>query len=992
MKYTVRFSLVMAFATVAMVSPSVADTVNWTGGGDGHTFADLGNWDGDINDGDSLVIENGAVGTTLDLTNDLGSAESPFKVHSVTARGMGTVHISGNPIEPSCASWETNIVAECSLVTDFDIKFPAHASLTRVYMWANTNATWRCNGAISGTGQTALRFATSYSGRFDIYGDVSFPNGSINTALPNGKTSVGNGWEGYTYFYGKCSTAGFNTDSYLSYMRSTVYFSNEGNDLRTLSLLCRDNYCAKANVLSATTVVKSWYPPTTDGNLYLQGYDQTIDHLAIGNNSYIANESSAGHKISGSGSTLTIACSVDNTTNDFSFADSVNAVWAPLGNYTCTFRGRKHTTSGRIAVKRGTMAFLGATEFTKLSEIEIAAGAKFSLAEVSTASPLPAIKTIWLENGTTSILTLPENRSVANVVVFVDGVPLDAGTYTGAGGTAENVVDWIEGKGVVTVVAPTERYFTGVNSSRWADAGNWSDDKLPTNDVETVVTAQNVTVPSDDDVLYNLNAFPSAANATTPTFTVRNGGKVTVSGGSLVITNITGKARIGGDDASSVTSRLEVTSGTLGLYATRHDSFAIGNGGIFSMTGGNATYYYPHGSGNTYEWMFRMLDGVLDLSGDAEFEISGGGSYSPVFGTGVADVRGDAALRLKGSGTGGRGFWTPATANGTLTVNFSGNAVLLSTQNETYIGGRGAVVTGAKTVVNAAGNSTLSFGSSLDIGGSGMGSSGELNIADNAVVSNSTNYGIFVGKNGTAANPATGKIKMTGGVLKINANNNANRTYGCLNFGCDSATEFTNFYNRGSLEMSGGAVTNKYGFKYHKLVVGSGNSYGEILQSDGIFCQGTGDANIGWYGGTGLYRFTGGSADFSNCDFIVGADGGKGTLEIGAGTGTFASKNLNLAGSDATLKFKIGADGTLATLGVTGTFTIASGAKLVVDASECADVMSITLMTFGIRDGEFAKESIEVVPPSDRMICTVQQLTGKICFTIRKPGLVLVVK
>ena len=151
--------------------------------------------------GDSLVIENATADTTLYLTNDLGSAESPFKVHSVTARGMGTVHISGNPIEPSCASWETNIVAECSLVTDFDIKFPAHASLTRVYMWANTNATWRCNGAISGTGQTALRFATSYSGRFDIYGDVSFLRNSdvdfytIQTFFWDEQTYNYSGWE-----------------------------------------------------------------------------------------------------------------------------------------------------------------------------------------------------------------------------------------------------------------------------------------------------------------------------------------------------------------------------------------------------------------------------------------------------------------------------------------------------------------------------------------------------------------------------------------------------------------------------------------------------------------------------------------------------------------------------------------------------------------------------------------------------------------------------
>ena len=826
-------------------------------------------------------------------------------------------------------------------------------------MWANTNATWRCNGAISGTGQTALRFATSYSGRFDIYGDVSFPNGSVNTALPTGRTSVGNGWEGYTYFYGKCSSAGFNTDSYLNYMRSTVYFSNEGNDLRTLSLLCRDNYCANANVLSATTVVKSWYPPTSSGNLYLQGYDQTIDHLAIGNTSYIANESSAGHNISGSGSTLTIACSVDNTTNDFSFVDSVNAVWAPLGDYTCTFRGRKHTTSGRIAVKRGTMAFLGATEFTKLSEIEIAAGSKFSLAETTTASPLPSINTIWLENGTTSILTLPENSSVANVVVFVDGVPLAAGTYTGAGGTADHVVDWIDGTGVVTVVTPTERYFTGANSSRWADAGNWSKGSLPANDVETVVTYPGVTVPSGDDVVYNLASFPNAANVTTPTFTVRRGGGVTVSGGSLVITNITGKARIGGDD-TSVTSRIDVTSGFLGLYATRNDSFAIGKGGVFSMTGGRAEYYYPHGINNNPEWMFRMIDGGgLDLSGDAEFDILMSGNPAPVFGTGVVDVRENALLKLRRVGASAYARWTPAAANETLTINLSGNAALDATScDRSIIAG---LYEGAETVVNASGNSVLSGPPLIYVGYAKAGASGELDISGNAVVSNLSSYGIHVARDGTAANPANGRIKMTGGLLNVRANQNAAVFSGSLVFGYDSATEFTNFYNRGSLEMSGGAVTNNTHASASRLVVGSGNSYGEVLQSGGIFSQGSAVARIGWYGGTGLYRFAGGMADFSQCDFIVGADDGKGTLEIGSGSGTFASKNLNLAGSDATLKFKLGADGSLATLNVTGTFTVESGAKLVVDATEYTGKEPVTLMTFASKTGAFAEADISVI-------------------------------
>ena len=142
----------------------------------------------------------------------------------------------------------------------------------------------------------------------------------------------------------------------------------------------------------------------------------------------------------------------------------------------------------------------------------------------------------------------------------------------------------------------------------------------------------------------------------------------------------------------------------------------------------------------------------------------------------------------------------------------------------------------------------------------------------------------------------------------------------------------------------------------------------------------------------GLYRFTGGTADFSKGSLNIGSDGGKGTLEVGAGTGTFTAKSMNLAGAGATLKFKLGADGSLATLGVTGALTIGSGAKLEVDASECTDGANVTLMTFGSRTGEFASGDIEVLSASERMICNVQQLDNKIRFVMKKLGFMVIVR
>ena len=228
---------------------------------------------------------------------------------------------------------------------------------------------------------------------------------------------------------------------------------------------------------------------------------------------------------------------------------------------------------------------------------------------------------------------------------------------------------------------------------------------------------------------------------------------------------------------------------------------------------------------------------------------------------------------------------------------------------------------------------------------------------------------------------------MSGGTLQTKAANSGDAR-GLL-VGYDSGTSFTDFYNYGTLDLSDGTVNNTGANCW--LVVGRGNSYGEVLQGGGTFNQGSKAARIGWYGGTGLYRFTGGTADFSKCDFIVGADGGKGTVEIGAGSGTFTAKNLNLAGSDATLKFKVGSDGSLATLKVTGTFTVASGAKLVVDVSECMGEEPVDLMTFAGKDGDFAAENVELIAANPSKL-SIKQSATCLCLAPKKSGFVLFVR
>lgn len=457
-----QYKNVIIALVVLTMSAHGAERV-WTGYGDGHTFADSRNWDGAVASEDSLVIENPMADTTLYLTNDLGSADSPFKLFSITAQGEGSIRISGNPIEPTCPSDGTNIVAKCALETDFDIKIPNKTTYTPIQIYLADYTTLTLNGTITAPGSgTRLRLLTN-RGTFVVNGDISIPNGTVNCRGCLGTTNMSGTDEARWYFNGKVTASSFDANtSYLVY--GEAHFSHTDNEFG-IFYLCNDKvYLDVAGALSSSTRISPGASSSKNiGTLYLQRFDQTIDRLVKSNST--AGKSDAGHNISGVGSTFTMACSENNTTNDFRFIDSVNAVWAPLGDYTCSFMERTHTTSGRISVKRGTMAFLGATEFQNLSVIEIAAGAKFSLAETTTATPLPKLAALAIEDGSSSVIALREGCSVT-ACVTVGGSPLAVGTYTGAGGTADHVVDWIEGRGVVNVIT-MDRF---VASKEWVAA------------------------------------------------------------------------------------------------------------------------------------------------------------------------------------------------------------------------------------------------------------------------------------------------------------------------------------------------------------------------------------------------------------------------------------------------------------------------------------------------------------------------------------------
>lgn len=973
--------VVVQLATViAMAFSASAADRTWTGGGDGATWGDPDNWGGTApTAGDSVVISNAVSGTTLSLVNDLGSAESPLLLDNITLGGEGSIRLSGNPVSPSTAHTGTFLSTDCGgdgAITDFDILFPNHATATRVFLKSENLSWWTHNGRISAGGDTSIYLnvpsnnTAEHGQRF--YGDISVPNGSVD--------AVGGVNNARFHFYGRLSVKDFNGNNRSGTSnRGIVAFYNSSNEFVSVGVT---QGSISVNAIDALGVGAELVGGYATGSYFdIGSYDQTVGKMS---SSATAGFSNSGHYITGTGGTLTIKAE-ESFSCDFRYRGSVNVVWAPVGDFTYTGTERTHDTSGKITVKRGTMAFGGQTKFSNLAKIEIASGATFSLATATAANPLPSLSELWIGSGTTSKIALPSGCLVSGVKVFVGGVPLAGGeTYTGEGGTADHVVPWIDGTGVITAAAVSDRYWSGAADSSWGNTSNWTTEDLPPNGLATYVCTPDAgpVVSGADDYTFNLSGF--ANNDTTPAFMLDHGAVLSVSGGSLSITNMCGKVRIGGDD-SSVTSRVEVSGGSLAMHASRQGSFAIDKGGLLRLTGGE-TSFETAVSGNAYQWLFRMLGGAVEMSNDAHAVITSSGNPRGLFGTGEVRVGGNARLDLSGNG---RSYWTPAEEGMSLLVDIYGNAAVTNGGGLAWISG---YYDRTRTSVSVRENATLALPSSyVGRGVTSVSSHGELSVSGSATVTVG-GEGLFVANNGSSGNPSSGRVAVSGGVLQISASSAATapEVHGLAVGYNPYSGGFTNIDNEGVFELSGGTVKNTN--NRDSFVVGEGNAKGEFVQTGGTFTQGSKDSYVGWHGGIGWYAFSGdGTADFSSCTIYIGANGGKGTLEIGAGSGTFTSKNLNFAGSDATLKFKLGTDGSLAALNVTGTFTVASGAKLVVDATEYAGSESVTLMTFAANSGTFAAEDIEIVAAKPSKFNVVQN-SGSIRFTVPQRGFMLMVK
>ena len=903
----------------------------------------------------------------------------------------------------------------------------------------------------SGELTVVLNAGTCLAGsqRSSFNGDILIPDGDIygltaSAASYNGVEYVFRGRVvAKSVNYG---ARGTNTGAFRGIMR---FYSDE-NDIGDLYLVSKQAYAYSATAFGPNVTIHRGGNTESNSKIYLPngvrttiaGFGQNDQWTAAvtgANGNLISTESEG---VTAALTTLTAHGAGDDT-NDFILNGRLSFVWDPTDASTVDFRSsRASTMQGTITVRSGTMrtSAAGAT-FRSVPEISVAEGAVFGM-DGGATSALTGVGKIVLADGATFRLGANEvtpfaaNKAVFHlfgdakidlacavttpVSVFVDGVPVAANTYTTAG--------WLSGTGSIVVADPVDHFWTGAADSDWNKAGNWVNgvpqfaDGKPAHvakpgtvavsvsadaptvkhlDVENrdgrttlnvaaalVVSNGTLTVGKDAEIAvgaggaFKYDVARYANDTTTPTLTLRENGRITVNGGVFDLVNGEGNLSIGGGNPA-VTSTLSVVSGTCNIgvrIGDRAAAFRLNRGGRIEMTGGTLNYTCPYeGGGWNIMNGFNMYGGIIDLSGTALMELKHVAAHA--FGSGTVRIHGNDGATLKSALTlkSGRRFG-PLGAGESLEIDVSDGGLLeLSGDSATSING----VAGSWTRLTVRDSGAANMGNSVWVG-NGAGTTGEIVLRDNATCSDKY-YTFTFGRGGSADGVATGVLMMSGGTLTVRSSEDADYpTLRGLVFGDGASSTATGeIWNRGLGYISGGIVN-----VARRLCVGDGNAYGLVEQSGGTMNMGNKPATIGDHCGTGVYRMTGGTFNGGTGTVSIGLNGGKGTLEFGAGNGSFAAANLNLSGSNSMLKFVLGADGSVIRPNVTSMLTIGTGAKLVVDSTAYRGA-AVTLMTFGAASGSFAAADISLVgAPNGKLT----QSGSSLRFIPEPHGLVLIVR
>ncbi|MBR2982442.1 MAG: hypothetical protein IKC80_04340 [Kiritimatiellae bacterium] len=812
----------------------------------------------------------------------------------------------------------------------------------------------------------------------ECYGRIEV-NGNCLLYIGNGKTLK---------LYGPLRVEGTirgNTNS--TYQHGSLRLCSTGNYFKTAKIWYNNVYFDVPDAVEPEFVI-DWGDTNNENNkgMYIFGSNNQTANRILGTLTR-----TTGCQISGSG-----VLSLNGTEDAISpclIQDSLSVVWNPSGDYTQTFSNRAHTTSGSLTVSNGTMRLAAGGSFKNVSKLTIAEGAVFDLATTA-AETFKSLKSarvdgtfrfapgssnpfasteLQVDIGRNGVLEIPQGVTLHLPRVFVRGVFPKSGVYDSSSG-------WISGGGEVEVLNASLSSWREPVSGKWSDASKWSDGAVPVS-APTYVTAQGTSYDVEFDAsvftppeinIGNAEGFSSrltvAGDATLPesaetVFNVAGGGVFEVQSGFVGLTN--GDYRLASVSGGGV---WRICGGTNEVMTKKWGGFEINAGGTLAVTAGlfrvkNTQYSYAPGC--------KLNDGRIVLSGTGSFRsVNESGEFNP-FGSGRIEVKDDASLYV------GRAFAGPTKSGSPLEISLTDRAMMDCNAGfflgDTLSGGETLVTVSDEAYLNLGWKSGIGInrscrvrldiisGASVSVGGYGFSVGGLVTKKDssgafptgvvNVVNGNLYGGGGYYGKTGFTSghhyqgcligspDPSTaewnGQARYHGEMYVGNEGTYEQSGYISLGVGCGD----------GLLAVDGGSVTAKGG----EVLVGACDGSGRIELCGGGEMSVGSSMHLGGFDVSGLsiprtwtmldHDNLASTGRVSVIDGTLAVSGGvtlgvrgTGILEVGS-NGVVTASSLVLSNRTASvLSFSFGADG-VGSIELDGPLTVASGAKLKIDAS-----------------------------------------------------------
>ena len=493
------------------------------------------------------------------------------------------------------------------------------------------------------------------------------------------------------------------------------------------------------------------------------------------------------------------------------------------------------------------------------------------------------------------------------------------------------------------------------------------------------------------------------------TFSIADGGRLTLAGGTVSLTNLHG--RIVASGAGADTGVVAIASGELRIASQNvlRGLHCI-TGGRLEMTGGRLVIART----GTFSDNFLRLNegGTVELSGDASIRYEDNGC---AFGGGTVHLRDQASVsghvtwdEVANSVSAQARFRIAPQAGQTAVVTVDDDASLAMSGSQVmfYVNCNAA---NSRAILNWNSSQTLNAPNTFAVGY--VNGYGEVNLTRGQLIGGA--YGFRVAQPGgkpTDVNCVTGVVNMTGGSIRNTGNWESRSTMHGLIVGAGTVADLTvpGFF-RGTLNLAGGAVTNDAGAHY--TGVGLGVAEGDVVQTGGEFRHepATYQMILGAFGGEGRYVLSNGVASAKSDVFVGGvttnllshkpyalytvcpvtnhcakgllrvaggsfatektlwvSQDGEGVLEIGS-SGEVTAGNMTLTNTPAALtggadlaakvKFTCGPQG-VGTVTATGALTIGPGATLEVDSTALEARGLFPLIFFGSCEGDFASVAV----------------------------------